>query len=611
MSSRLYLFLCAGLIFFFSGVIYLLTLSPSISFIDTGELATVCYTLGIAHPTGYPLYALIGRIFTLLSLGTPIFSLNLLSLFLVSFANLILFFLFLKILELLFPDAKNNLLQYLSFISVLIFSFTPTLWSQATSNEVYGLTLLLTSILLYLLLSQVNLRAQDKSIKSEKFSYLFFFLYGLSFGNHLFTLLLFPGFIFLFFSTYGKSIFQLKRLFLFLSFFLLGLSIYLYLPIRSSCNPILNWGEPSTLSNFKRHITGWQYQVWMFSESAQVLWDNFRSYLHLFYSQFPIYLLPWIFLGFVFLLKKNLQLFVFLLLILLFNILYGINYDIADIDPYFLPSFLVASIWMVCGIAFLFESLYRKNKIFPSLWLALAVLLFILPLLNLFRNYSKQDQSKSYFAYDYAENILRSVKKDPIILTKNWDHYSPWLYLRFVENKRPDVRFLDTELSRRSWYLNYLKNNYSELYNKSEQEINRFREQVYLFENRKPYDPNVIEKSYVDMISSFLSKNYPEKPLYCDLMVDNKFFSSFIQFPEGILFRLQKDLGYYPYLFPDIELRGIVDEKIFKDERTLFNLQGYPQVIKDRIAYLLYFKQDSLAQDLGERYRSLLSQSYR
>ena len=611
MPSRLYLFLCVGLIFFFSGVIYLLTISHSISFIDTGELATVCYTPGIAHPTGYPLYTLIGRIFTLLSLGTPIFSLNLLSLFLVSFANLILFFLFLKILELLFPDAKNNLLQYLSFISVLIFSFTPTLWSQATSNEVYGLNFFLTIVLFYILILKINLRNKDKTLKSERFSYLFFFLYGLSFGNHLSTLLLFPGFIFLFFSIYGKSIFQLKRLFLFLSFFLLGLSIYLYLPIRSSCNPTLNWGEPSTLSNFKRHVTGWQYQVWMFSESAQVLWDNFRNYLHIFYSQFPFYLVPWIFLGFVFLLKINLKLLVFLLLIFLFNILYGINYNIADIDPYFLPSFLVASIWMVCGIAFLFESLYRKNKILSSLWLVLAVLLFILPLLNLFRNYSKQDHSKSYFAYDYADNILRSVKKDPIILTKNWDHYSPWLYLRFVENKRPDVRFLDTELSRRSWYLNYLKNNYSELYNKSEQEINRFREQVYLFENRKPYDQNVIEKSYVDMISSFLLKNYSEKPLYCDFSTDEKFLRPLIQFPEGIIFRLHKDITYYPYSYPDLELRGITDEKIYKDERTLFNLQSYTRIIKDSIAYLLYFKQDSLAQDLGEKYRSLLSQSYR
>ncbi|MCJ7497817.1 MAG: DUF2723 domain-containing protein, partial [candidate division Zixibacteria bacterium] len=88
-------------VFIFSGVIYLKTLCPSISWIDSGELATVCCTLGIAHPTGYPLYTLIGRVITLLPLGIPIYSLNLLSLFVISSANLILFFLFLKIMELL------------------------------------------------------------------------------------------------------------------------------------------------------------------------------------------------------------------------------------------------------------------------------------------------------------------------------------------------------------------------------------------------------------------------------------------------------------------------------------------------------------------------------
>lgn len=113
------------------------------------------------------------------------------------------------------------------------------------------------------------------------------------------------------------------------------------------------------------------------------------------------------------------------------------------------------------------------------------------------------------------------------------------------------------------------------------------------------------------MISSFLLKNYSEKPLYCDFSTDEKFLRPLIQFPEGIIFRLHKDITYYPYSYPDLELRGITDEKIYKDERTLFNLQSYPRIIKDRIAYLLYFKQDSLAQDLGEKYRSLLSQSYR
>ena len=599
------------LVLILSGLIYLLTLSPTVSWIDSGELSVVCYTLGIAHPTGYPLYTLIGRVFSLIPIGTLIFRFNLLSLLFISFSGLILFFLFLNIFELLFSEVKRNLRYYLSLISALIFSFTPTLWSQATSNEVYALNFILTSLLLYLLVMQFKHRVADKLNKAEKLSYLFFFLYGLSFGNHLSIFLLLPGFLFLLFVIYRRSLLQAKRVLLYLFFFIVGISIYIYLPIRSSSDPVLNWGAPSSISNFLRHITGWQYRVWMFSESSQALWKNLENYLRLFYAQFPFYLLPWILLGFVILLKKNWKLFLSLFLIFIFTIFYGINYEIQDIDPYFLPSFLVASIWLGCGMTFILGFLYKEGKKLSFARLPIIIVFTILPVLNLFLNYSKQDQSKSYFAYDYAENILRSAQKDPIILTKTWDHYSPWLYLKFIENKRPDVRLMDTELLRRSWYLNYLEDNYPELYSKSENEINQFRKQVYLFENNLPYDQNVIEKSYVGMVQSFLLKNHPQKPLYCDLLVDQKFLASFIRFPEGVIYRLHGELGYYPFPFPELQLRGILEQKLPRDERTLFNLQYYPVIIKDRIAYLHYFKQDSLAQDLAIKYQKILTRDYK
>jgi len=599
------------IVLLFSGLVYLKTLSPTVSFIDSGELATVCYTLGIAHPTGYPVYTLIGRLFTLLPLGSPLQNLNLLSLFFISFSNLFLFLVLNTIFELLFPELQKSWRSYISLLSTLIFSFSPTLWSQATSNEVYALNSLLNAILFYLILSQLNLKSRGKLAQSDKYLYLFFFLYGLCFGNHLSTVLLFPGFIFLFLMVYGKSFYEKKRIFLLLSFFILGISAYLYLPIRSSLNPILNWGDPSSLPNLKRHISGWQYRVWMFSESSQAFWESLRNYLRLFYSQFPLYFFPWIILGFITLLKKNWKVFISLISIFIFTIFYGINYQIPDIGPYFLPSFLVAVIWLGCGIAWLFSLLQRRRHDPRTVAVILIILFFSLPLISLFRNYFKQDESKNYFAYDYAGNILRSIKKDSIVLTKIWDHYSPWLYLKYVENKRPDVRFIDTELSRRSWYLKYIQQNYPDLYQKSEGEIDRFRAQVYLFENGKPYDPNVIEKSYVDMIQSFLLKNYPEKPIYADLMTDEKFLTPFIQFPEGMVFRLQKDIGYYPYSYPEFQLRGVLDQKIYKDDRTLFYLKDYSAMIQNRISYLLYFKQDSLAQNLRGKYGELLAQPFR
>src|SRR4030067_3268622 len=79
-------------------VVYSLTLSPAVSFIDSGELAVVCYTLGISHPTGYPLYTLLGKIFSGLPVGTVIVRLNFLSALFASGAAL---FFYLALRELL------------------------------------------------------------------------------------------------------------------------------------------------------------------------------------------------------------------------------------------------------------------------------------------------------------------------------------------------------------------------------------------------------------------------------------------------------------------------------------------------------------------------------
>jgi hypothetical protein len=61
-------------------VLYLVTCSPTINFTDSGELITVAWTAGIAHPSGYPLYTLIGTAFSHLPFGdNPAWRMNVLS----------------------------------------------------------------------------------------------------------------------------------------------------------------------------------------------------------------------------------------------------------------------------------------------------------------------------------------------------------------------------------------------------------------------------------------------------------------------------------------------------------------------------------------------------
>ncbi|OQY70102.1 MAG: hypothetical protein B6D45_11800 [Ignavibacteriales bacterium UTCHB3] len=57
--------------------VYFSTMAPSVLQIDTGELATAQAVLGIAHPTGYPLFTMLGYLFSLLPLPfTVIYNLN-------------------------------------------------------------------------------------------------------------------------------------------------------------------------------------------------------------------------------------------------------------------------------------------------------------------------------------------------------------------------------------------------------------------------------------------------------------------------------------------------------------------------------------------------------
>ncbi len=606
MSYRFKVGLSCSLLLVINLIIYLSTLAPAVGFIDSGELAAVCQTLGIAHPTGYPLYTVLGRLFCLLPLGDAFFRVGFMSLVFTCLGNVVLFFILLTIST--GPSQRKhkaaNLKIWSAFVASLTFSFTPTLWSQAASNEVYSLNVLLFAVIILL----VTVWQRGKvGFKTERMLYLLSFVYALSFGNHMSAVLLLPAALFILIATYRGAIFRPKRLSFVVAFFLLGLSIYIFLPIRSAQNPILDWGNPETWSNFVRHVSGWQYRVWMFAESAGELVKNLRNFVSLFFGQFPLYLLPLSLLGIWRLFVQNRKMLIFLALLFLANVIYGVNYGIPDIDPYFLGSFLANAIFLGMGLFWVFQLIGDLN-IRKGISFLVCALFALFPALLARENYHQADRSRDFLAYDFASNIMRSVKKDAIIMTNVWDHYSPWLYLRFIESKRPDVDYLDTELCRRSWYFDYVKQSYGDLYSLSENEIRRFLLEVQPFENRQPYDGNVIETAYMNMLNSFIIKNFDSRPLYDDLIRGPKIGEAFLRIPEGMVFSLKDSLSYYPYDFPQFELRGVLDRTVFKDQRTLLNLKRYPFMIDLRFRYLTDFEQESEADRLAKMYKAVLSE---
>ena len=65
--------------FIISLSLYILTLAPTVTFEDSGELIAAAYNLGIPHQPGYPLFTLLGRVFSMLPIDTVAYRLNLMS----------------------------------------------------------------------------------------------------------------------------------------------------------------------------------------------------------------------------------------------------------------------------------------------------------------------------------------------------------------------------------------------------------------------------------------------------------------------------------------------------------------------------------------------------
>ncbi|MCW8814220.1 MAG: DUF2723 domain-containing protein, partial [Chlorobium sp.] len=303
-----YFYLLVSLFVF---IIYLITLAPSVVQIDSGELAAVQATLGIAHPTGYPLFTMVGYLFSLIPLPfTKIFQLNILAAIYCAAAIGVFSYTIKFCLDNLssfknksaiqkefskknkkkskekfeqtekITEISDNLKILSAVFGGLILAFSRTFWFQSTSVEVYSLHLLLITLIIFSLL-----KAYVSSLEKDRLTnwLVFSFLLALGFTNHMTTLLILPGTAYLYFSRYKFNSASFKKLAIMILFFIpILILVYLYLPIRASQNPFLNWGNPIDWERIYRHISGKQYQVWLFTS-----FDSAGKQLNHFFNILP------------------------------------------------------------------------------------------------------------------------------------------------------------------------------------------------------------------------------------------------------------------------------------------------------------------------------------
>ena len=155
--------------------VYGLTVSPTVTAEDSGEFILAAYDLGILHPSGYPIYSIIGKVFSSIPLGEVAWRVNMMSAFFGALAC-----------ALLYVFSQNTInskfKRPIGITMALLLGFAATVWEQALIAEVYTLNLFFTILGLLFISFWVK-------TKKNYWLYLFAFGYGLGLTNHLYLML--------------------------------------------------------------------------------------------------------------------------------------------------------------------------------------------------------------------------------------------------------------------------------------------------------------------------------------------------------------------------------------------------------------------------------------
>jgi hypothetical protein len=603
------------------------TAARDLGTIDCGELAAVCTRLGIAHPTGYPLYTLLGRLAVLAFPVPPIRALVLLSVLIAVAAGLAATWLAQEVLDrlgagpgrpgprrdpgrpnLLSDAASPSLLsaaarKWLARGAGLLFATSSIFWNQATGNEVYGLHLLFVILLLRQGLRLLAPRGDARPAARELL--LTAWMLGLAFSHHLSVVFVLPAMFFaliVFLRAPGLDRDQLGRsegrgrLRLLLPAALTALlawSIELYLPIRASRSPLLDWGSPDHWASFWRHAMAAQYRVWLF-ESGRLWIRNLGGYLISLPHRliWPVLLASPV--GFVVVFRRDRRAFWFLALVLLVTLAWASSYDIHDLDPYYLPADLVLVLYATAGFSWLLARAGWRRFAPARPGAVGAALFLLLPALQAGFHFRHADQSGDHFVRVHAEEVLRDLPERSILISMHWDALvSPLLYMQGVEGTRRDLTVVDTELMRRTWYFPQLRRWDPTLLAPCEEKVSSFLQQLKLFESGRPYDQTVIESRYRAVIQAIALAHRPRRLTAFTPEEEPSFAGGTFAIPEGLVFVLRDRPEDSPPLAPP-DTRRLLQAGYHPEDAIHRQIaESWSHMIGARIRYLTDMKRMS------------------
>jgi hypothetical protein len=440
--------------------VYLRSIAPGLTWAnsgsDGGDLIAAAATGGVAHPTGYPLYLALARLFQWLPIGSLAFRTNLLSTLSASAAALVVY----KLVTRYLPawHGKPNWLA--GIVSGYAFGLSPLVWSQAVITEVYALHALFVALILFLASFDTTQKCRDAWLGLT---------FGLAMGNHMTTVLLLPLIIPSpienqatvngIFRWMGRWRLDSRSLVHRLIWLGAGLLIYLTLPLRALSNPPVNWGNPVSLDNFAWLVSGRLYQGQLFELTPILLWERFQTSAGFLIGQFGLLGLMVGLLGLVVFFKPSRLLVSTVWIAIVFSV-FSIGYATSDSFIYLIPACLAFAVWIGAGLSGLLEMTARR---YPKIEFVIGAILLIYLFVQAGIHWPQVDASQDLRAEQFGQTVLAQVPTHAILFAKGDKAIFTMWYFLYALHERPDLAIVATDLLGFDWYQKTLASTYPDL----------------------------------------------------------------------------------------------------------------------------------------------------
>ncbi|MCL5036217.1 MAG: DUF2723 domain-containing protein [Chloroflexi bacterium] len=456
--------------------IYIFFLCPTIAAGDSGELINCAAFLGIPHPPGYPLFTMLGHIFTWLPVNSIAWRVNLSS---AAFCALACLFVYLSLFRLTGR-------VWASVGGALGLAFSRFFWHYAEVAEVFPLNNLFVALLTYLaVMIKDSVTESGTGRKSglkasphtRKMFWLFCLFFGMSLTNHQTIILLFPAFLFFLWFSAPVIFKEWKTFGTGVLIFILGLLPYIYAPISASTGPPVNWDNPTTLRDFKRLVTREDFgSLSLLSKESELRAPTSRlsqvpAFLGTLWQQFTPFGLVLAVLGMLGAYRRKIFQ-GYLALAFFFGGLFFVvfaNMPIQNkllfgvLHRFYLMPAVILSFWIGLGIeniAVWMEDKKVSRAAAGAVPAALVILLFIWQFAS---NHEEADFRNNYLAEDFVHNLMMALPQNSLFFVHGDVASMGMDYLQMVQGERPDVITMDQEKLTYEWFYDEMKKRYPDI----------------------------------------------------------------------------------------------------------------------------------------------------